>query len=185
MKISKKVLRYLGIGIYAIALVVSGYLLFGKLGEQSKVDDELTLAKANLERTDTNRLSNQISDLEDQLAQISSESDTLREMMSEEKSQVVASTITFEVAGKNYIDVIDLNSKNSYPELLANLPCIVVPLEAIVEGNVEDIVTFVTQLNTTITTGVIKSVNLNIPEGDTGVKPTATISLLIYNYQDK
>ena len=183
MNINKKVLKYIGIGVYIIAIAASGYLLFGKLGEQSKVDEELAIAEDNVRRTNIERLSTQITDLEDQLAQLVSESDTLREMMSEEKSQIAASTITFNVAGKNYVDVIDLNSKISYPERLENLPCIVVPLEAIVEGNVEDIVNFVTQLNTTITTGVIKSVDLNIPEDSTGTKPTATVSLLIYNYQ--
>ncbi|UCD09444.1 MAG: hypothetical protein JSU79_02035 [Dehalococcoidales bacterium] len=184
MKISKKALKYLGIGVYVIALAVSGYMLFGKLDEQSKVEEELTLAKDKLEMTDAERLSGQIAELEVQLAQITSESEILRDMMSEEKSQVVASTITFEVAGKNYVEVLDLNSKSSFSEVLENLPCDIVPIEAIVEGNVEDIVNFVIQLNTTITTGVIKSVNLNIPEVGTGVKPTATISLLIYNYQD-
>lgn len=184
MNVNKKLLKIIGIGVYVIAFAAFAYMLFGKLGEQSKVDDELALAEANLERTDADRLSAQIAELEDQLAQIISESETLRDMMSQEKSQIAASTITFNVAAKNYVDVIDLNSKISYKQQLENLPCIVVPLEAIVEGNVEDIVNFVTQLNTTITTGVIKSVNLNIPEPSTGIKPTATISLLIYNYQD-
>ena len=70
MKISKKALKYLGIGVYVIALAVSGYMLFGKLDEQSKVEEELTLAKDKFEMTNVERLSGQISELEDQLAQI-------------------------------------------------------------------------------------------------------------------
>ena len=185
MKISKKALKYIGIGVYVIALAASGYMLFGKLGEQSKVGDELALAEANLARTDIGRLDAQISELEDQLAQINSQTDTLMDSMSQEIWNVRASTIVFEVAGKNYVEVLDLNSLSKFSEVLENLPCTVVPLEAIIEGNVDDIVNFVTQLNTALTTGVIKSVNLNIPEAGAGVKPTATISLLIYNYQDR
>jgi hypothetical protein len=184
LKISKKVLIYLGIGIYVIALATSGYMLFGKFDEQSKVDEELTLAMDNLERTDIDRLSAQISELEDQHNQITSQTDALTNMMSEKKTNVDASTITFDVAEKNYVEVLDLSSLSAFSEDLLNVPCNVVPLEAIIEGSVEDIVNFVTQLNTALTTGVIKSVKLNIPEGGTGVKPTATISLLIYNYQD-
>lgn len=184
MKVSKKVLIYIGIGTYIIAIAASGYILFGKLDEQSKVDEELTVAEDNIARTDVDRLSTQISELEGQLAQMTSESDTLMDLMSQDISNIRSSTIVFDVAGKNYVEVIDLNSLSAFSEVLANIPCNVVPLEAIVEGNVEDIVNFVTQLNTALTTGVIKSVNLNIPEVDTGVKPTATISLLIYNYQD-
>ena len=101
MKISKKALKYIGIGVYVIALAVSGYMLFGKLDEQSKVDDELTLAVANLERTNVERLSAQISELEGQLTQITSQTDTLTNMMSENFSNVAASTIAFEVAEKN------------------------------------------------------------------------------------
>jgi Tfp pilus assembly protein PilO len=184
LKISKKVLRYIGIGIYVIALLVSGYLLFGKFGEQSKVDEELTLAEANLERTDTDRLSGQISDLEDQLTQITSQTDTMKNMMSQEIANVAASTIVFEIADATYVEVIDLNSLSAFSEVLEDIPCNVVPLEAKIEGNVEDLVSFVTRLNTTLTTGVIKSVKLDIPESSTGQQPMATISLLIYNYQD-
>ena len=185
MKINKKTLKLIGIGVYIIVAVASGYILFGKLDEQSKVNDELTSAKADLERTDADRLSAQISDLEDQLTQITTQTNTMKNMMSLEIANVAASTIVFDVAGKNYVEVIDLNSLSAFSDVLENIPCTVVPLEAIIQGNVEDLVSFVTQLNTTLTTGVIKSVNLNIPEASTGVKPTATISLLIYNYQDK
>ncbi|MBN2077069.1 MAG: hypothetical protein JW762_16110 [Dehalococcoidales bacterium] len=184
MKISKKVLIYIGIGTYVIAAVTVGYILFGKLDEQGKIDDELTTANANLERTDINRLSTQASELEDQLDQITSQTDTMKNMMSQEIANVAASTLVFDVAGKNYVEVIDLNSLSAFSEMLEDIPCTVVPLEAIIEGNVEDIVSFVTQLNTTLTTGVVKSIDLTIPEVSTGVKPTATISLLIYNYQE-
>ncbi len=184
MNVNKKLLKYIGIGVYVIALATFGYMLFGKLGEQSKVDEELTLAEANLERTDTDRLSAQISELEDQLAQITSQTDTIRNMMSQEIANVAASTIVFKVADTNYVEVVDLSSTSAFSEVLEDIPCNVVPLEAIIEGNVEDIVNFVTQLNTALTTGTIKSVNMNIPDASTGVKPTATISLLIYNYQD-
>jgi hypothetical protein len=184
MKISKKVLRYIGIGIYVIALFASGYMLFGKLGEQSEVDEQLALAEANLERTDTNRLSEQIANLEDQLTQISSQTDTMKNMMSQEIANVAASTIVFEIADATYVEVVDLNSLSAFSEVLENIPCNVVPLEAKIEGNLEDLVSFVTRLNTTLTTGMIKSVNLDIPESSSGVKPMATISLHIYNYQD-
>jgi hypothetical protein len=184
MKISKKVLKYIGIGIYVIALVASGYVLFGKLGEQSEVDDELTLAKANLERTNINRLSEQIGNLEDQLTQITSQTDTMKNMMSQEIANVAASTIVFEIADATYVEVMDLNSLSAFSEVLEDIPCNVVPLEAMIEGNLEDLVSFVTRLNTSLTTGAIKSINMDIPESSTGEKPMATISLLIYNYQD-
>lgn len=184
MKKNKKLLVYIGIGVYVIAAAASGYILLGKFSEQSKVDEELTLAEADLERTDIDRLSGQIGELEEQLTAIIAQTDTYKTMMSKELFNVRASTIVFDVAGENYVEVIDLNSKSAFPEMLKNIPCDVVPLEAIIEGNVEDIVSFVTQLNTALTTGVIKSVNLTIPESSTAVKPTAVISLLIYNYQD-
>jgi ASC-1-like (ASCH) protein len=184
LKVSKKILVYIGLGAYVIVAAAVGYTLFGKLEEQGKVDDALILAMANLEKTDINRLSAQMNDLEDQLEQITSQTDTMKNMMSQEIANVAASTIVFEVAGKNYVEVIDLNSLSAFSEVLENIPCNVVPLEAVIEGKIDDLVSFVTQLSTSLTTGVIKSVNLNIPEVSTGVKPTATISLLIYNYQD-
>ncbi len=184
MKISKKVLKYIGIGAYAIVAVASAYILFGKLQEQGKVNDELTLAMTNLERTDISRLSTQMSDLEDQLDQITSQTDTLKNMMSQEIANVAASTIVFEIADATYVEVIYLSSPSASSAVLENVPCNVVSLEATIEGKVEDLVNFVTRLNTVLTTGVIKSLDLNIPEPSTGISPTAKISLLIYNYRD-
>jgi hypothetical protein len=132
VKISKKALKYIGIGVYIIALAVSGYMLFGKLGEQSKVDEELALAEANFERTDIDRLSAQISELEGQRNQLISQTDTMKEMMSQEIWNVRASTLVFDVAGKNYVEVIDLNSLSAFSEVLENVPCNIVPLEEII-----------------------------------------------------
>jgi hypothetical protein len=184
LKVSKKILIYIGTGAYVIALVASGYILFGKLEEQGKVNDDLTLAMSNLEKTDINRLSTQMSELEVQLDQITSQTDTMKNMMSQEIANVAASTIVFDIADKTYVEVMNLESKSAFLNKLENISCNVVPLEATIEGNIEDLVNFVTQLNTTLTTGVIKSVDLKIPEVSTEGEPTATISLLIYNYQD-
>ena len=105
--------------------------------------------------------------------------------MSQETFHVIASTIVFDTAKSTYVEVLNLHSPSASEELFENVPCDVVLLEATIEGKVEDLVNFITQLNTVLTTGVIKSVNLSIPELGTGVKPTALVSLLIYNYQEE
>ena len=185
MKVSKKVLLYIGIGAYAIIAIASGYVLFGKLDEQGKVNDELTLALTKLEQTDADRLTSQLNELKEQRDQIKSQTETMRQIMSHETTNVIASTIVFDIAKSAYVEVLNLHSPSGSSELFENVPCDVVLLEAKIEGKVEDLVNFITQLNTVLTTGVIKSVNLSIPESGTGVKPTALISLLIYNYQEE
>ncbi len=185
MKVSKKVLLYIGIGAYIIITIASGYILFGKLGEQGDVSDELDIALDKLEQTDADRLTTQLNDLEVQRDQIKSQTETMRGIMSQNIENVKASTIAFDIAKSTYVEVMNLHSPSASSELFENVPCNVVLVEATIEGKVEDLVNFITQLNTVLSTGVIKSVTLNIPEADTGVKPTALISLLIYNYQEE
>jgi hypothetical protein len=90
----------------------------------------------------------------------------------------------FDTAESTGVEVTELISPSSTRDVLENVPFSVISLEATVEGDVEDIVEFITTVNTSLTTGVIKSANIDIPDVTSNITPSASILLVIYNYQD-
>ncbi len=183
MKISKKTLIYLGIGVYVIVTAAVGFIMFEKMDEEDAVSEELTSIQTNLDKLNPARLDDRKLELENQLSQVSSQTDTLKNMMSQEIANVAASTIVFDIADTTGVDIVWLSSPSASPQVLENVPCTVVSLEATVDGSVSDLVDFITRLNNYLATGVIKSVDMNIPETSSNTSPTVSISLLIYNYQ--
>jgi len=52
-----------------------------------------------------------------------------------------------------------------------------------VEGELTDLVSYITRLNSDLDTGFVKSVEINVPETNSKDKPSANIQLVIYTYQ--
>ena len=57
------------------------------------------------------------------------------------------------------------------------------PLTMRAEGDVANLIDFVTRLNGDLTTGVVKSAEISIPETADEGKPSANIRLVVYSYQ--
>ena len=69
-------------------------------------------------------------------------------------------------------------------EELAGITCSVRPLTTKVEGEVTDIARFITKLNEELATGVVRSVEISIPEmTDEGEETSADIQVVIYTYR--
>lgn len=183
MKISRKTLVYAGIGAYIIIVASLCYVLSSQYSEKTEIEEELDMTKANLERVNPEKLRQQKGELEEQVTQVQSQYDTLKDMLSHQIANVEATSIVFDTAESTGVEVTELTSPSATNDVLENVPFTVVSLEATVVGDVPDIVEFVTSLNTALTTGVIKSVNLNIPDVSSNMTPSAGILLVIYNYQ--
>ena len=183
MKVSKKILIYIAIGAYVIVLASFGYVTSQTLSEKTKVEEELAVAQANLERANPERLTKQKTDLEGQLAQVTGQYEALKDIFSQPIGNVAASSIVFDIAEAKGVEVIELTTPEASVDSLENVTCSVVALNTTVEGDERDLVAFITSLNSYLTTGVIKSIDMVIPEPGSTAEPTATVQLVIYSYQ--
>lgn len=181
MKISKKTLVYLGTGIYVIIVGALGFVVYQQIGEKETINQELTVTRSNLERISPDNLNREKQALEIQLTEVESQAENLKTMLSQGKTNVAASSIVFEVAKHNGVEVIDLTSPIPTYDVLEGVPCTVVVLDTTVRGDVRDLVEFITDLNSYLPTGMIQSVEMNIQE-ETDNSSSAVL-FVVYNYQ--
>ena len=174
---------YLGIGIYIIVAGALGYMVFQQLNEKESVDQELSITRSNLERITPDHLNDQKEELETELAEVSSQAENLKTMMSVDMGNVDATTTVFDLAKSAGVEVIRLTSPYPTYDVLENVPCSVVILDTTVRGDVRDLVGFTMGLNSYLSTGVIQSVQMNIQEGSSN--STADILFVIYNYREE
>ncbi len=73
---------------------------------------------------------------------------------------------------------------NEYGVDLAGVPCLTTPVSVSVEGDLPDVLDFVTSLNTSVTNGLVKSADVTAPDiAESDEMPTASIELIIYTYE--
>jgi hypothetical protein len=183
LKISKKVIIYIAVGVYIIAAASIGMITFQRLDEESKVKEELAVAQGSLSRASPERVSSQRSELEDKLAQTTQQYEAVKALMSQQIGNVRASSIVFDIAKSSNVEITALSSPSAWIDTLQNVNCSVLSLTLAVEGDIRDLVRFITTLNSYIPTGFIKSIVMSIPEPGSEEESSADILLLIYTYQ--
>ena len=182
MKLSKKSWLIITIGIFIILSVGLWTVHSQQVNEQKQLQDKLNTAELKLNGFQTGQLSHRQNELEEQLSQTLSQSETARTILSQPIGSIAISGIMFDIAAANSVNITEISSSGLASEELAGLTCSVLPLTAKVEGDLTDLVSFITKLNDELENGVVKSVEISVPEM-TGEKTSANIQMVIYTYQ--
>ena len=183
MKLSKTSWLLLTIGIFTMTLASLGAVRYQQVNQQNQLNEQLTLSEAKLVGFQLEQLSSQKGELEKQLSQATSQLETSKAMLSQSIGSVATSGILFDTAEAYGVEVIELSSAGLVSEELEGVPCSVLSLTAVVEGDISDLIDFITELNDDFTTGVVQSVEISIPETIGGEESSANIHLVIYTYQ--
>ncbi len=182
MKLSKKSWLLITIGVFTIMFVGLWMVHSQQADEQKQLEDKLNTAELKLNGFQTEQLSNRQKELEEQLSQILSQSETARDILSQPIGSITISSIMFDIAEAYNVEVTEISSSGLASEELAGLTCSTLPLNATVEGDMTDLVGFITRLNGDLENGVVNSVEINAPEV-AGEKASASIQMIIYTYQ--
>ncbi len=169
-------------GVFTIALFGLWTVYSQQADKQSHYNDELAATELKLNRVQIEQLSQRQEELEQQLTQNKSQSEAAKSALSQPIDSIEVSGILFDVAEDSGVEVTEISSSGLATAELDGLTCLVLPLTASVSGNVTDLASFVTKLNDDLITGVIKSVEIIVPEM-IGEPASANIQLVIYGYQ--
>ena len=164
MKLSKKTWLVITSGIFVIALIGLGLLHYQQVQQHNQLNEELTLAQMKLNGFQLAQISDQQRELEDQLSQATSQFEAVKAMLSQPVGNIAASSILFDFAEAHELEVTEMTSSGPVTENLEEVTCSVISLTAKVEGDAHNLVSFIAKLNSHFTTGVVKSVEINIPE---------------------
>lgn len=173
----------IGIGVLVIVLASLATVYFRQSGEQKRLNEQLTLAKSRLELIDLAALSSRQAELEGQLGQVSSQSKAVKGILSQPVGSVTANSVLFDLAQAHGLKIIEVTSSTPDIEKLEGIIYSAVSLTAKVEGDVSDLVRFVTNVNDFLITGTVRSAVITIPETSSDEEAVLDIQLVVYTHQ--
>lgn len=183
MKLSKKSWLILIVGI-AIAIFAGLWLARGQqVDEQEQLHEELSIVAMRLNGLQGEEISSQQGELEKQLSQTISQLETAKAALSQSTGSIAVSGALFDIAEAIGVEITEISSSHLSSDSLGGITCSVLPLTITVEGDVADIISFVGSLNHDFTTGIVKSVEISIPETTSEETVSANIQLHIYIFQ--
>ena len=183
MKISKTSWLLIVVGVFIIAMVGLGAVRYQQVNQQNQLNEELALAEMKLNEFKLEQLSDRQGELEEQLSQTISQLGAAKAIFSQPNGSIVTSGILFDIAEAYGVEVTEISSPGPTNGELEGIACSVLPLAARVEGDVPALINFITRLNSDLTTGVVKSAEISIPEATGEEESSANIQLVIYSYQ--
>ena len=184
MKLSKKSGYILIVGIASVIFAGLWLARGQQVDEQEQLHEELSIAAMRLENSQNNEeISAQQVRLEKQLSQTISQLETAKAALSQSAGSIRVSATLFDIAEATGVEITEISSSQLSSDSLEGLTCSVLPLAITVEGDVPDIISFVGSLNSDFTTGLVKLVEINIPETTCEEAVSANIQLQVYTFQ--
>ena len=183
MKLSKTSWLILVVGILVIFAAGLGVVRFQQFQQHKDLRWEITVAEHELNGFEPGQLSAQKTELEGQLDQATSQFEAVKAIFSQPVRSVAASSILFDIAEAHGLEITDMSSLSSDSDNLYGIDCSVTSLTARVEGDVDDLVNFIIDLNSQLVTDLIRSVTITFPETGSGEKASVDINMIIYTYQ--
>jgi len=184
MKLSKKSWLSIAIGLFLIALVGLWTVYSQQSGTEKQLKEELALAKSRLESIKLEQLTDKRGELERQLDETIAQSEDARETLSQPMNSIIISDILFRTAEANSVNVTETTSSVANKVVLEGVPCLALPLTARVEGELNNLVDFITELNGNLSIATVKAVSMEIPHPVGQRKPSASVQMVIYTYEE-
>lgn len=188
MKLGKTSWLILGAGIFVIVFASLGTINSQRLQERSQLNEELAIAVARLNKLQLAELSSNKERLEMQLEQTISQFEAAKATLTQPTIAIDVSDNLYRIAEAAGVEITEISSTGLTNGDLEGITTSVLPFTTTVEGNVSNLINFVTRLNADFMTGVVKSVEITSPNATssntTGEdKPRANIRLVVHTYQ--
>jgi len=195
MKLSKATFIFLAVGIFVILAASLGMTYSQRNREQSQLKEELALAQQRLKKYPAQELSSQKKELESQLAKAESQLKAAKDSLYKSIESIETTDALFKIAKSCNVEVTGIRSPGVTTQQLEGVTLSSLPLTVTVEGNVLNLIDFVSKWTEGYQTGAVKSVEITVPEppeektaeqGGTKIeeqKPSAIINVFIYTYE--
>lgn len=181
MKLSRTTLLLIVLGILIIAFANMSAAYSQQVSGQNQLNDELALARTRLGKLQPEPLSARQSELQGQLAQTLAEVDSAKAQLIQPLDSIDATDSLLSIAALSKVRVTSIASSGVIQEELNGLPATALLLNAKVEGKTPDLVAFISELNSSLPTGLVRSVEMST--GETPESSSARVQVAIYSYQ--
>jgi hypothetical protein len=183
LKISKTSWLILSAGIFIVVITALGLTRSQQLKEQSQLDEELSVAEMRLGSLEVKQLRQQhdelLGRLDESNVQLTMAKDGLRQTV----ESIDVTDEFFKIAQSCDVEISSITTSGIQIENLEAISCAMITLGAVVKGEVPNIINFVISLNSDFTTGVVKSVQISIPNTADEKDSTINMQMVVYAYK--
>ena len=186
LSLSKTSWILLAIGTFAILFASLGMTYSEQSEQQSQLDQQLEVAQKVLDKYSSEQFSLQLKELESRLAQAESQLRTVKTDLCPSIETIEVSDMLFELAQTCNVEIIEIRSVPPGTEELNGTTYYVLPLMVELEGELSNLLSFISKWTEKHHTGLVELVKINIPqeqELEEPEKPSAEVKLVIYRYQ--
>lgn len=183
IKLTKTGWIILSAGILIIALASLWTIRSQQLQEQAQLEEELSLAEMKLNGFQPDELTFRQQELESHLSETLSQFETAKATLSPPIESINLTDSLFEIAKSCAVEITELSSPGLTSEYLDDIDYTVLPLTVKLEGDVTNLINFVSEVIGNFTTGVVNSVEMSIPGTTDEGEPSVIINLAIYTYE--
>ena len=185
MKFSKRSLLLISIFVFFILVYFLNSIHSQRIDERNTLNDKLTLTQSKVRAIPLDALSRQNTELQQQLAQTTSQLNAARTTLSQSINKTFVVDTLLSTAKAYNLEITEMTLSGLTDASLDKLPTSAVFLTVTLEGEVVNLVGFSTKLNTLFNTGAIQSAIISSSANTTIEKPQATIKLTIYTVQGR
>jgi hypothetical protein len=166
MKFGKKSIMLLATGIVMI-MVICLTTLYNNNGEQQdELLSQLDLIQPVIAKSSTREVSSRIQDIEQRQIEAESQLQEAKAQLQQPINAIVITDTLLDIAQITGVEIDKLNSPGIANTNIGNLGFTVLPIKLEVVGEVTNLIGFIAEFSKTYPTGLIKSVQMNIPTVD-------------------
>ena len=165
IKLSKTSLLILCVGVFVVVVASLGVARSQQLQEQGRLEEELNMVEMRLSQLEVTQLIKQQEELQweldENIMQLTAAKDKLHQLI----ESIDVTDKFFEIAQSCNVTVMNISSSGIGSENLGDIACSAITLNAVVTGEVPNLISFVISLNDDFTTGIVKSAQITVPPG--------------------
>jgi len=183
LKIGKANWLILSVGVFLVVVASLGLTRSQQLREQSQLGEELSIAEMRLNQLQVKQLRQQQEELQGQLDESKIQLMAAKDKLRQTVESINVTDEFFEVAQSCGVEVASISSSSIKSDKLGGIVCSVITLNAGVQGEVSNLISFVIKLNNDFTTGIVKSAQISILEVADEGEPSASILMVVHAYE--
>ena len=174
----------LSVGICVMAFSSLGIARGQQVSEQSRMREEVELAKTRLKEIDLEGLSLRQDELELKLAEAQSQLNAVKQVLTQSIGSIDASGRLFAMARECGVTINEIRTWEVKKGNLEGIECPVLPLNINIQGDISSLIAYIVCLNERFITGIVDEVDIYAIEDNSGNQFAAEITLLINQCQD-
>ena len=183
MKLGKTSWIIIMVGIFVVLGAGLGFTRNQQLTQQEMINDELSIAEARINNLQLKDLKTEEEELQRRLDETNEQVEIIQQSLlrTVESIEVVDEFYAVNYSCNTTVDMV--SSSQVKKANLSGINCLMITINAVIGGTLDQLVEVVTALNNDFTTGVVSTVRMNITEMDDANGATAQLMMEVYTYE--